>query len=378
MPHRRNRAAEVTVTDHDVHGVLRVRLRGAPGHIREAVARELGSADPAPSGEPDITVTFTDELPPEGPLRLLGLRQAAFDDAHFYLLDGAGHRARLDLSRLGDHFEVVCERGISHIPLLIPIVGLRLLLKDHVLLHAASFVHRGTGVLVTGWQKGGKTETMLPFMAAGADFVADEWTIVGGHEPTLSGVSGVARLWDWHLRQFPQYWPLIRPRARARLRLWRLYRRLYGLVPGLDRLPGRPGRRLRRLSMDGGADWQGVDQIYPPALFGDRVRRRNVPVDRVFLPVVGQDDSIKVIPLAGEEVARRMVSSLAFERAALTTAYLQFRFAFPDRTSSLIDTAREREERVLERTLADVPAFELRHPYPVALRDLYEAAAPYC
>ncbi|ADB73155.1 hypothetical protein Gobs01_02606 [Geodermatophilus obscurus DSM 43160] len=342
------------------------------------MTRELGPSDGAPSGEPDITVTFTDEPRPVGPLRLLGLRQAAFDDAHFYLLDGAGHRARLDFSRLGDRCEVVCDRRISHIPLLIPIVGLRLLLKEHVLLHAASFVHHGTGVLVTGWQKGGKTETMLPFMAAGADFVADEWTIVGGREPTLSGVSGVARLWDWHLRQFPQYWPLIRPRARARLRLWRLYRRLYGLAPGLDRLPGRPGRGLRRLSMDGGTDWQGVDQIDPAALFGDRVRRGHVSLDRVFLPVVGQEDRIEILPVAGAEVAKRMVSSLAFERAALTTAYLQFRFAFPDRTSPLIETAREREERVLGRTLADVPAFELRHPYPVALQDLYEAAAPYC
>ncbi len=378
MPVGQSRTDEVAVTDHHVHGLVRMRFRGAPGSILDAVSRQLGRPEGAPGGEPDITVTFVDELLPVGCLRLLGLRQAAFDDEHFYLLDGAGHRARIDLSRLGEPCEIVCERGMRQVPLLIPILGLYLLCKEHVLLHAASFVYRGRGILVTGWQKGGKTETLLPFMAEGAEFVADEWTIVGGRTPTLFGISNVARVWDWHLRQLPQYWTRIEPGPRARLRLWRLYRRLHHAVPALDRLPGRPGRLLRRLSMDGGAAWQGVDEIDPSALFGDRVRHEEVPLERVFLPVVGGDDGVEVLRVEGEEIARRMVNSLAFERAALSTAYLQSRFAFPDRVSPLIETAREQEERLLTRAFADVPAFEIRHPYPVRLHELYEAAARYC
>jgi hypothetical protein len=73
-----------------------------------------------------------------------------------------------------------------------------------------------------------------------------------------------------------------------------------------------------------------------------------------------------------------MVSSLEFERAALTTAYQQFRFAFPDRVNPVLDGARDQELKLLTAALAGVPAYEIRHPYPVALRALYDAVQPYC
>ena len=161
-------------------------------------------------------VRFVDRVPPTGYLRLLGLHDAAFDEEHFYLLDPQRRRARVDLTRLGEPCEILCEREIARIPLLIPILGLYLSAARHVLLHAASFVHRGRGVLVTGWQKGGKTETLLPFTAAGADYLADEWTVVGGAERGMYGLSAVARLWDWQLREVPEYWERITPAQRTR------------------------------------------------------------------------------------------------------------------------------------------------------------------
>ena len=76
--------------------------------------------------------------------------------------------------------------------------------------------------------------------------------------------------------------------------------------------------------------------------------------------------------------ARRMVSSLEFERAPLATAYQQFRFAFPDRVCAALDTVRERELELLVDALDDLPAYEIRHPYPVRLHELYDAADPFC
>lgn len=373
------REATTGVTDHDVHGLVRVRLDGgAPSSVRRWVARELGAPAGTPAGEPEVTVRFVDELSTAGPLRLLGLQQAGFDDEHFYLLDARGRRTRVDVARLGERSEIVCEREVDRVPLLIPVLGLHLLRRGHVLLHAASFVYRGKGVLVTGWQKGGKTEILLPFMAAGADYVSDEWTIVGGDRSGMYGCSGIARVWDWHLRQLPEYWARIRPRQRARLRAWRLYQRLHHTVPGLDRLRGWPGGTLRRLATDGAWAWQGVGPVDPPALFGAHVWPGRAPLDRVLLPVVCPDAGTRVVPLDPAEVARRMVSSLAFERATLTTAYHQFRFAFPDRSNPLLETVRDQELHLLTRALADVPAFEIRHPYPVRLQELYQAAAAHC
>ncbi len=370
------------VTHYDVHGLVALRLVDPPRHVLDRVTRELGPPRAAPERVPDLTVRFVDELAPRGCLRLLGLHDAAFDDEHFYLLDAQRRRARVDLARLGEPGEIVCERGIAEVPLLVPTLGLHLARAGHVLLHAASFVHRGRGVLVTGWQKGGKTETLLPFMAEGARYVADEWTVVGGGdadgEPGMYGLSAVARVWDWHLREVPELWGRITPAQRARLRVWRAYRRLYRTLPRHDHVRSWPVRLLRQVSVEGGAAWQGVDAVPPARLFGDRVWSGRAPLHRVFLPVLGSDDGVHVVATDAKTVAARMVASLEFERARLTTAYQQFRFAFPDRGNPLLDTLRDRERALLTDALADLPAYEIRHPYPVALRDLYAAAERYC
>jgi hypothetical protein len=331
------------LTQYDVHGLVALRLVDAPRHVLDRVTRELGPPQDHPDREADLTVRFVDDLPPTGYLRLLGLHDAAFDDAHFYLLDAQRRRARIDLARVGGPVEILCEREIAEIPLLVPLLGLYLARAGHVLLHAASFVHRGRGVLVAGWQKGGKTETLLPFMAAGADYVADEWTVVGGAEPGLYGLASIARVWDWHLREVPEFWPRITTAQRSRLRVWRAYRRLYRALPRHDHRRSWPVRLLREVSTDGGAAWQGVDAVPPRRLFGDRVWSGRAPLDRVLLPVLGQNEEISVVPTDATTVARRMVSSLEFERAALTTAHQQFRFAFPERTNPLLETIREEQ-----------------------------------
>ncbi|MDT7581513.1 MAG: hypothetical protein QOK35_2777 [Pseudonocardiales bacterium] len=370
------------VTHYDVHGLVALRLVGAPAHVLARVSRELGAPRASQDREPDLTIRFVDDLPAHGYLRLLGLHDAAFDDEYFYLLDAQRQRARIDFARLGEPGEIVCERGIAEVPLLVPLLGLHLARTGHVLLHAASFVHRGHGVLVTGWQKGGKTETLLPFMAAGARYVADEWTVVGGGhdggEPGMYGLSSIARVWDWHLREVPELWDRITPAQRARLRVWRAYRRLYRTLPRHDHLRSWPVRLLRQVSVDGGAAWQGVDAVPPARLFGDRVETGRAPLDRIFLPVLGRDGAVDVLPTDARTVAARMVSSLEFERARLSVAYQQFRFAFPERANPLLDTIRDRELALLTDALGDLPAYEIRHPYPVSLHDLYAAADPYC
>ena len=249
-----------------------------------------------------------------------------------------------------------------------------------MLLHAASFVHRGRGVLVTGWQKGGKTETLLPFTAAGADYVADEWTVVGGAEPGhVRAVERSPGSGTGTCGEVPEYWDRITPAQRARLRVWRGYRQLYRALPRHDHVRAWPVRLLRAGQRRRRRGPGRPSTAIPPArLFGDRVWHGRAPLDRVFLPVLGQDDAMDRGADGPKTVAQRMVSSLEFERAPLTTAYQQFRFAFPDRVSAALDTVRERELALLVDAL-DGPA-RLRDPPPVPgpLHDLCDAADPYC
>ena len=85
-----------------------------------------------------------------------------------------------------------------------------------------------------------------------------------------------------------------------------------------------------------------------------------------------------MLPIDTTEIAARMPASLAFERRSLTAAYQQFRFAFPERRSSLLDDAWNLERTLLERAFAGKTAYELRHPYPVSLTDLFAVAVSVC
>lgn len=377
--HCESRVHKGQVIEHSVHGLVTIRLEGAPVRIVEAIIGQLGPSQTpcaSPSTEPDITVSFSEKLSTCGELRLLELNQAAFDDKSFYLLDGEGHRARIDFSSVGEPCHVECELGINSVPLLLPLVGLRLLRKGYVLLHSAAFVYRGEGILVTGWQKGGKTEMLLSFMQAGARYVSDEWTIVGGEPPRLYGLAGRVKVWDWHLHSLPRYLARIPSTSKYRLRLLWLYRKLMA-QPGLSDLKRGPFGLLHELSREAGSVFLGLVSVSPNVLFAGNVWAGAAPLDRVFLALLGQD-GIEAQPADPSEIARRMVSSLAYERSSLLEAYHKFRFAFPDRSNMLIETAQDREQEILLGALAGKPSYEIRHPYPVSLAAMYAAAASCC
>ncbi|MGH9034322.1 MAG: hypothetical protein ACRD0O_01040, partial [Acidimicrobiia bacterium] len=190
----------VTV-DFDLHGLARVRLLDAEAADVSAVRRQLGPIEADVAGEADITVRFVDRLPTRGRTVLLGAREAAFTDDAFLVLRSK-HKARArvsvpmaDVGRPG--CELVCERGLPAVPLLIPIVNLTVLGKGALPLHAGAFLHRGTGVVCTGWSKGGKTETLLAFTRRGATYVGDEWVYLDGDGSAMHGIPEPLRLWDW-------------------------------------------------------------------------------------------------------------------------------------------------------------------------------------
>jgi hypothetical protein len=362
-------AAPATV-DHGVCGAATVRLVEPPERVATSLVATLG-ASVRPSAQADVVVRFVDRLPSQG-LRRLELAEAAFDDEAFYVVDAFGARTRLDLDRIGTGpLELVCERSVREIPLLIPILGLVLLAKGHVLLHAAAFVHRGRAFLAVGWKKGGKTELLLAYMSNGAAYIADEWTLVSP-DGTAAGLGGPVRVWGWHLQQLPELRKRVPARMRARLALADAYRRGYGLLPRPGPASGSLRERFDRLGRDGGVPWFGQVALEPTDLFGRPSAADGVKLDVAILMQAGEGGTTTA-RTSGREIARRMVASQEYERAALLRAYDEFRFAFPGRRNDLLEHAAQEEQRLLEQALENVPALELRHPYPVQLGDLYAA-----
>ena len=362
--------------DFDLHGLVGIRLLDATESDARSVSAQLGPIRAHLDRDPDIVVRFVDRLR-TGHVRLLGLDDAGFTDDAFLVLRSkykAPARVKIPLDAIGARPEIVCERGLPAIPLLVPIVNLTALANGALPLHASAFVHRGTGVVATGWSKGGKTEALLAFSANGARYVGDEWVYVAADGSRVSGIPEPVRVWDWHLHDLPAVRSRIGKGKRARLAAVRAVHSMgKRLTEGRRGAAARTYRRAlpvleRQLHVD----------VRPSELFGKGQAAADAPFDRLVFVESHDDESILVRPIEPDEIARRMEFSLAYERLDFMGYYHKFRFAFPDRASPLVENAARIERERLETVLRGKPAFSVSHPYPVSLPALYAAMEPVC
>ncbi len=362
--------------DYDLHGIVGIRLLGATPGDAAAVDRQLGPIRGALQRAPDITIRFVERLATSGTLRLLGLDEAGFTDDAFIVLRGkhkSRARVQIPLARVGGPLEIVCEHGVAAVPYLIPILNLTALAHGVLPLHAAAFNHEGTGILVTGWSKGGKTETLLAFMDRGARYVGDEWVYIDARGEHMAGVPEPIRIWDWHLQELPHLRRLLGGSERLRLRT---LRQLLTLEHRLDRGPARGLSQVRALQrLRPLLQRQAGANVHPRKLFGGRLDLVSSLDTVVF---VGSHDApeITVRPMDPGEVAARMVFSLQYERLPFMAVYNAFRFAFPAARNEIIENAEALQRELLQRLLAGKRAFAVQHPYPVSIPALYEALQP--
>jgi hypothetical protein len=343
-----------------------------------AVSRQLGPIKGAIAGEPDIVINFVDRLPDNGRLRYLGVNDCGFtDDAFLVLRSKHKSRAKVQIpfEAIGGTCEIVCERGVPAVPLLIAIVNLTALAKGVLPLHASAFLYEGKGMLATGWAKGGKTETLLAFMDQGATYVGDEWVYISPDGKRMFGIPEPIRVWDWHLDDLPTYWGQLSSRDRLRLRALRVVADSMEVASGkgpTGRLPGNLLRRMHPL-----VSRQLYVHMPPRKTFGENSFALEGPLHKLFFVASHEPDEITVRPEDPERVARRMVFSLEEERAVLLSTYWKFRFAFPDRKNQLIEDTEQIQRNLLLQMMKEKEVYSVYHPYPVAIPALYEAMAPY-
>jgi hypothetical protein len=367
-------AAGSPTGQHVIHATfgegLCIRLIDPPASVLRQVASELGAVPGGPA-HPILTVRFIEAVGNRAELTTLALTDHpfAFDAECFYLVGRRGHLTRLDFRSL-DTADVEIERGESAIPLLLPLLALRLVAMGRVLLHAASFVQEDRVIVATGWQSGGKSELLLAFMDRGATYLADEWTIVR-RDGWIDGIASDMHVWDWQLRQLPRLSARLPVGDRRRLGALRLGARTIRVLLG-DHRNGPVRRALADL--DRWLDNAARVRIPAGAAFDGRVRRGSVRLDDLFLATVGSGETV-VLPVDGHEVAARIAASLEYERRELDAAYAQYRYAFPERTSELLEGAPRLEREILADAFVGVRAHEVRHRYPPSFDDLYRTVS---
>jgi hypothetical protein len=354
--------------DFDVHGYAGVRVLGDPDDAR-VVERQLGPLQRPLTRDPDIVVEFVDHVA-TGPLVFLGRNEWAYDAEGLIVLRGRQKsqiRARLPLDTIGQGCHIVIERGAPAVPYLVALVNICVLANGGLPLHAAAFEIGGVGIVVTGWSKGGKTESLLAALDSGARYVGDEWVYLFDGGERAIGVPEPIRVWDWYLDQLDTIRPELSTGDRFRSRT------LAGAV-GLT-------ERAERVRLGGGAhrfarrfrhllDGQRHLDVPVADLTGSAARPEAMSVNAVVHTISTDTDIVALQPTDGADVAARMAGSLAFERLPLMSLYYAFRYAFPERRSELIESAHEIESGRLSEFLAPRACWLSSHPYPPDLDQL--------
>ena len=150
-----------TVFDFDLHGVVRVRVQDAEPADAAKVARQLGLPAAEPAGPADLTIRFVD-VATRRPLTYVGVARHRLQPRRVLRAREPGRQDRTDPDPVATSTsgrEIVCERSVDAVPHLLSLVNLVALSKDVLPLHASAFSVGGLNVLVTGWSKGGKTES---------------------------------------------------------------------------------------------------------------------------------------------------------------------------------------------------------------------------
>ena len=353
--------------DFDLAGVVGIRLVNASSTDIAKVQRQLGPLQAELSDDPDITIRFVEEFPDEA-VTYVGVGDTGFTEDRFFVLRGQGGvagKALIPFADIGNHPEIICERTMPAVPHLLALINLTALTKGVLPLHACAFNIDSTGVLVTGWAKSGKTESLLASMSQGADYVGDEWVYVTP-DRRMFGLPEPIRLWAWHLDQLPALLRERGPATRARLTAWR---RMADVARGASRLPA---SRVARKALPI-LERQAYIQVPPADLFGpERIQLRGTLSSTVLMMSHSSPDI--VVERAGpREVSGRMLASLADERAPFLAHYQQFRYAFPTVTSSVVDQAQRMEAELLSALFDDQPAAKVSHPYPCEIAALGQA-----
>src|SRR6266404_3552349 len=356
--------------DFDIHGLVGVRLVGPSPTNVAAVSAQIGPPSSSVLRRPDIVVRYVDHLS-TGTLRYVDLGKTASSKAGFIVFPegNGGGKVSIPFEQIGSDCEIFCERRVGWIPLLIPIINLTALKKHGcVPIHASAFVHQGTGVLVAGWVKSGKSEALLAFSQHGATYVGGEWVLLSCDGNTMYGLPGTFRMWDWQRRKLSHLQHIGGNAGTFRLIRFLdagqrgMLRELATFGP-LNLLTERMPAHRRQL----------IIRVEPKAIFGDRCGHLSGHPDKIFIGMVHSDERVLIEPAEPATVADQLACAMEFELTSLMSHYRAFKFAFPEMRNEFLEKVHDVLRDALQEALATKEIHMLYHPYPVSFNDLYQA-----
>jgi hypothetical protein len=320
--------------------------------------------------EPEIIVRFVDRL--ETPdLIFLGLDYAAFDKENFYLISDPVHKNKVSIpfDKIGQKLEIICEKGVKSIPLLNHITNFYLIKNNFVPIHSSGFYFDKKGILVMGWTKGGKTETLLSFANHGAEYVGDEWVVLKPDGSEMCGLHVPVTIWKWQLsyiKKIVKNTGLVNKlvfssvsileainNISIRFKLGKTFpfKLLSQSLPHLKKL-----LKIRKI---------------PEDIFKNKIRNGMTKLDAIVLALSHKSNEIMTKECEPEEIIKRMIHSNDYEQLPFFEFYKAFKYAFPERDNEFLDNIKNIHSGLLLNALKSKKSFKIFHPYPVSFEALF-------
>lgn len=353
--------------DLEIHSAIMVRLLDAPAPVAQKLRDQLGPVLTEDGLEqPDIVVEFPHELGIEH-TRHIGDNFASFSGESFYVLDRATGAtvAEIPFGSFDTGINLRCSRDSRWVHLLFDLLNFVMLDKGWYPLHASGVVMQGTGIVLTGWPKGGKTGALLALMDRGGSFVGDEWLFVSADGRRMLGLPTSVGVSEWQLQSLPHLLPS--PGFQRRLLFWLIHRleSTHRLLAGRNLESTFIAKSLRK-----GLPYLRAQlkiSRSPQSLFSpERCVFQGEP-DKIFLLIGHDQPDVVIDSCASDLVARRMAIANRYEQRGLIDYYQAFRFAFPDSRSDLLEVSVEHEAELLASVLAGKETFLVSHPYGASL-----------
>jgi hypothetical protein len=358
-----------TVVDFEVHGLAGIRLVDPAPRDVAAVSARIGPPS-ALSKAPEMTIRFVEDLQPARPVKWIDPGSIGFGEEGLFLYtgdSGGGPNGCLTLEEPGPRWKLRCRAGQESVPLLVPLVDLAMSAQGVFALHASAFTYRGSGVVVAGWARSGKTTALLGFVARGAAYIGDDRVYLQGGENRVYGLPQPLALRATHLAGLPGLARKIGRRARSRLQLYAAVERTANSAARIGSL----GNLARRVA---GAASDATVSVSPQLLFGECPLEGQL--DKAFLAIPHESPDVRVEPVEARQLAGRLLFSIRAERLPLWRLYYAFRYAFPDEAEALGEEAEEAETERLAEALLGTETYALYHPFPAPVQAISDALAP--
>ena len=356
--------------DFNLHNLFSIRLEDPTPKAVQAVQNQVGVQPSVLNSEPDLMVHYVDHF--KTPMHHIVMGNTGFINDEFYIMISEGRKdylVQFPFATLGQPCKVICEAGITEIPLFNLIINLRMLAKGLMPIHAAAFVSNGIGVVVNGWPNGGKTSTLFSFLTHGAQFVSDDWLFVDS-DSKIYGLMQPIKLSDWQLDQLPEYQAKVNLTKQWTIQGLRWLDTVEQCVPEMARDNLLPAKAFYK-----GLQYLNKSQrhvtLSPGKLFGTSLEAPTAHFDLLLLTVNHESPEVTVSPLSVDIALERLLAALYYEWMKWEEYYIQYLYAFPHKRNLLMDTARNKQRNLLNGILNGKHIFSANHPHPVKLDELY-------